>query len=152
MARAIQKPEPTERGVAKDAKPSTRSQAWKRDERSVSQWFQNHDGVNGTFSKIATSTGRLGHITQLQVDSASAHYCIEVKRRETAPAWLTDCWSQINQIAGLHGFSPVLVLRLPSEHYIFEGKQRPLPLLHIITPERHAVLLACEREAEASRV
>lgn len=148
MASAIDRVSITERGATRDTRPRSRSQAWKNDERTVSRWFQENDGINSLFRRISTSSGRLGHLTHLQFDSASKSYAIEVKRRESAPAWLSGAWSQVNQVAAEQRLRPVLVIVLPEQTYIVDGKNKRVPAMHIITPERHAHLLACEKRCE----
>lgn len=135
----------------RDSRPNSRSEAWKVNERSLAKWMVEHDGPNPIFQKLrlVTSTGRVGHLTGLQFDAASFHYAGECKRRESAPAWLTDCWAQVNQIADEQNLTPLLGLWLPRETYTFDGKQKRLPELHVIRPERHAELLRKEKEYDA---
>jgi len=153
VATAITKPAPTEHGKTPAAnKPRSQSKSWERNERDTAHWFTKNDGPDPEMQHVVTSSGRCGMLTHLQYDTASAHYCVEVKRRESAPSWLRDCWDQIQQVAASRVQRyPVLVLYLPGTTVI-EGKQFPRKAMHCITPERHQQLLECERQIEENNV
>jgi hypothetical protein len=154
MANAVAKPVPSERGKAKDAhKPRSVSQKWKTRERADSQWLRDHDGPDPMMVHVATSTGRLGHISYLGIDTSSLHYLGESKAR-TLPKWIVDAWIQINQKAvERQDRSPVLFMHPSGDNdtsFMCLGKSYRLPVMHIITPERHRFLLECERIVEGN--
>lgn len=87
-------------------------------------------------------TGRVGHINALQYDGHSLHYASEnknVKLNATWAAW----WTKIIERAALAGKEPCLRVD-PS------NRPKRVPVMHIITEERHRWLLECERRVEAS--
>lgn len=109
-------------------------------ERRIARWFLEHDGVDPAWENITTSTGRTGHITDLQFDAMSKHYCIEVKNI-VLPVTIWRFWSKICDIAKKHGKEPVLILAPKNDSL------KTRPALHVITAERHAQLLEAERRA-----
>lgn len=151
MARPIQKLEPSEKGNTKDRRPSSRSQRWKRCEREDSRWLRDHDGVDPVMARVATSTGRLGHITYMGLDTSSLHYVGETKARKL-PQWVIDAWTQINQIAlDRKDRAPILFLHPGGDNettFVHDGKSHRLPTMHVMTEERHRHLLECEARCE----
>lgn len=123
---------------------------WKKTERETAKWFQIYDGVDedSIFSKLKSSTGRLGHLFSLGFDAISKHYFIEVKHRKWSKE-IWNMWVQINQISIEHKVrNPVLVLSFSNEtqkYFICENKKYETPEMHIITPDRHKELLEKER-------
>lgn len=107
----------------------------KQSERDLGHWLLEHNGPCPDYSKIASSTGRVGHITELQFDVVSLNYAAENKHVKV-PKKLLGWWDQIVRIAQKHGKQPLLRLD-PSN----DGKH---PELHIITKERHEYLLDME--------
>lgn len=107
----------------------------KQSERDLGHWLLEHNGECPDYQKIASSTGRVGHITELQFDVVSKHYAAENKHVKI-PKKLLGWWEQIVSIAAKHGKQPLLRLD-PSN----DGKH---PELHIITKERHEYLLDME--------
>jgi hypothetical protein len=87
-----------------------------------------------------SSVGRVANTTQAGYDLRSLHYCGECKSKESFPKWLMGCWLQIVQIAGHEGKAALLMLKEPR-----------VPMLHIITAERHAELLGYEKEWQQAR-
>ena len=151
--KAAPKPVPRERGRGKGAKEyGSQSDRWKRKEREISRFFQTHDGLteNPTLRKLQTSTGRVGHLTDLGFDSVSRSFLIEVKCR-TLPLWQHTAWVQAVQLAADYGLAPALALTHAEAQrtYTHHGKVQALPDLVCITPERLAQLLAYERQALA---
>ena len=70
----------------------------KRSERAIARRMQDIDGRDPEFSRIASSTGRVGHITNLRFDAVSTSYVIENKNR-ILPGWLIKAWILIQQRA-----------------------------------------------------
>jgi hypothetical protein len=61
---------------------------------------------------------------------------------------LADCWKQIIEIAADYSLSPLLMIHLPKDTFTKDGKAKVLPVMHIITAERHEKLLQYERRCE----
>lgn len=81
-------------------------------------------------------------MTNLQADMLSLHYLGENKNEIVPKKWLRY-WDKINARANEWGKDAVLILDPPREN---RGSVNPdLPNLHIITPARHAELLAKEK-------
>ena len=116
-------------------------------ERREGHWFLDFDGPDPKWKNIASSAGRVGHVTQLQFDTVSKNYCVEVKNVKV-PAKLWKFWMQIVNVAAQHGKEPVLAI-VPTNEAL--GLRKKYPAMHIITDTRHAVLLEAEREVEAWR-
>lgn len=150
MAKPIQRLEPAEKGKTKDRKPASRSQAWKTWERTTCRAMLEHDGPNEMFTKmrLTTSTGRLGHLVELQLDGASKSYAVECKRYATGLGMLKKWWGQVQQLADTYHLSPLLALAFPDAEFTFEGKTKKLPPMHCITQDRHEYLLDCARRCE----
>lgn len=108
----------------------------KQSERDLGHWLLEHNGEDPFFMKIASSTGRVGQITDLQFDVVSKTYAAENKLVKV-PKKLLGWWTQIVAVADKHNKVPMLRI-VPSN----EGKH---PEMHIITKERHQELLDMER-------
>lgn len=65
------------------------------------------------------------------------------------PATIFKWWLQINQIAQAQGKEALLRIEPTNDVKILGVPKKPSSL-HIITEERHAELLRCEREYKAS--
>lgn len=115
----------------------------KQAERDSGKWLLEHDGEDHKWSGVASSTGRVGHITQLMFDVISKHYAGEVKNI-IVPAKLFGFWVKIVSVAAQHGKDPVLII-VPNNEQKLVGFPKKVPALHIITEERHAELLEKER-------
>lgn len=155
MAHSVELPEPSEKGKTKSTrKPQSLRQSWLRKERSDASWLQKADAPDPdpTIKASVTSTGRLGHLTHLGYDSASATYVGETKVR-SLPGWIKEAWIQINQVGLKRGRHPVLFLHLPTtddQWFVdHEGKKHRVPVMHIITEARHEELLEYERRCLA---
>lgn len=126
------------------------TQRWKTKERDIARLLQRIDGPprSAVLRSLQTSTGRLGHLSDLQVDSASRTFAIEIKCRKL-PVWLIQAWCQINERAREFGLEPLLALTIAAgQHektYQHAGKTYKTPELCIITFDRLEALLACER-------
>lgn len=98
----------------------------------MGHFLLDHNGPDPVFRHIASSTGRVGQITDLQFDVVSLDYAAENKLVKV-PKKILGWWAQIVEIAAKHGKQPLLRI-VPSN----EGKHTTLI---IITEERHAELL-----------
>ena len=117
----------------------------KESERDGGRWLLEHDGPDqrpgfAPGGGLVTSTGRIGHIHELQYDLASRSYAGENKRVLLNKTW-TEWWLKVISKAADAGKAPLLRI---------DPSNRPIriPELHIITKERHAQLLAAERFVE----
>lgn len=122
----------------------------KRSERAIAKRMTLIDGKDPAFEKIASSTGRIGHITGIRADAVSAHYIIENKNRKL-PAWLINAWVLINQKG--YDFRKEVLLHIeppnmPKEIPVNGVKER-LENLSIITQSRHEDLIQKEKALEA---
>lgn len=111
----------------------------KQSERDLGHYLLLHNGPDPTFRLISSSTGRVGHITELQFDVVSLDYAAENKNVKM-PKKLLGWWDQIVQVAKAHGKQPMLRI-VPTN----EGKHEEM---HIITSERHAELLDIEARSQ----
>jgi len=93
---------------------------------------------------MTTSTGRIGHITQLEADTLSLHYLGENKNEIVPKKWLLY-WKKINDHAVEWGKDALMRFE-PSNRALVSPS---LPDMHIITPERHAELLRKEQAYDA---
>jgi hypothetical protein len=101
-----------------------------------------YDGPDPRLKGIASSTGRVGHITQLQFDVASKTYAAENKQVRL-PARMFKWWLQILDVARDHDKEALLRIEPTNEPL---GLRKKVPSLHVITEERHRELLEAERE------
>ena len=108
----------------------------KQSERDLGHWLLEHDGRDPHFRHIASSTGRVGQITDLQFDVVSRTYAAENKQVKT-PKKLLGWWDQIILVAAKHSKEPMLRIEPTND-----GRHQEL---HIITKERHEALLDMER-------
>lgn len=115
----------------------------KKSERSGASWFIEHDGPDlppmNPGGGIVTVTGRVGHIYDLQYDGHSLHYASENKNVKLNATWV-EWWTKIIERAAAAGKQPCLRID-PS------NKPGRVPVMHIITEDRHRWLLECERRA-----
>lgn len=121
----------------------------KNSERAGTKRMVEVDGPDPQYAKIATSTGRVGHITNMRIDGISLHYVTENKNR-VLPAWMIAAWVLINQRA--IDFDKHVLLRLdppnmPKE-YPINGVIKKLDTMAVITQARHEELIIKERELE----
>lgn len=110
-------------------------------ERTVGKWLMEHDGPDPTMFGIASTTGRVGHINQMQIDILSKTYATEVKNIKM-PLRFLAFWDKIVLRASERGKEPLLVVE-PSN--IEFGLRKHAPRLHIISEDRHEALLETER-------
>lgn len=119
----------------------------KRSERTGASNLQAADGIAPEFKGIASSTGRVGHITALQIDGVSRSYVMENKNR-VLPSWLIKAWIVINQGALLWNKEPILRLDPPNMPKTIpaQGKQVPLSAMALITEKRHEYLVVRDKQ------
>lgn len=120
----------------------------KRSERSVAKEMQEADGPaeDAVFRGIKSSTGRIGHITSLQIDAVSRSYVTENKNR-VMPSWLIKAWIIINQRAIEFNKEAFLHIEPPNmpKTILINGKNVPLSTMAIITQARHKTLARRDR-------
>jgi hypothetical protein len=118
----------------------------KQSERDLGKWMLEHDGPDPAMRGIASSTGRVGHITQMQFDVISRTYASENKNVRLSKTFL-QWWLQILDVAADRGKVPLLSIEpsnvVPSS--LNGGRARKIPRMHIITEDRHAELLRAEQ-------
>ena len=117
----------------------------KQSERDGGHWLQKHDGEDPMWKHVASSTGRVGHITGLQFDMVSIHYTCENKQIKL-PARFLQFWLQIVDISVTHGKDALLRIE-PTN--VLVGVRKKAPVMHIITEDRHAELLRKEKEYDS---
>lgn len=105
----------------------------KQSERDLGHYLLEHNGPDPNFRLISSSTGRVGHITELQFDVVSFDYAAENKNVKV-PKKILGWWDQIVRVARDHGKEPLLRI-VPS------NDDKKYPEFHIISSERHADLL-----------
>jgi hypothetical protein len=114
----------------------------KDSERDLARFLMKHDGPDPRMTGIASSTGRVGHITNMQVDVLSRSFAAENKHIIVG-AKLSQAWLQINDVAVVHGKDALLRIE-PSNNRL----GRKVPDLIIITSEKLAELLRKEQELD----
>ena len=125
----------------------------KDSERRLGRFLLDADGPDPRFMPnggIASKTGRVGHITAMQFDVISKSYAAENKNVRLTVKFL-KWWTQIFVKAMDMGKEPLLVID-PSNKpgsFTHNGFTYKVPVMHIITEQRHGELLRCERIVEA---
>lgn len=122
----------------------------KDSERDLGKWLLEHDGSDPLMRGIASSTMRVGHITQMQYDVHSKTYAAENKRVRLNKTFLR-WWLQIIDVAAERGKVALLSIEpsniVPST--LNGGRARKVPRMHILPEDRHAELLRKEKIADA---
>lgn len=118
-------------------------------ERHLGKWLIEHDGPDPSFmpgNGVVTTTGRVGHVSALQYDVHSRSYAAENKNVKLNSQWL-KWWIQIFSRAVDQRKDPLLVIDPSNKPNTFthNGFRYRIPKVHMITEERHAYLLNCER-------
>ena len=118
----------------------------KQSERDIGKRMLDADGPDPMFSKIASSTGRVGHITSLRFDTVSRTYATENKNRKL-PVWLINAWILINQRASDFHKNALLHIEPPNapKTIPLNGQQVKLGNMAIITQEHHEELIHHEQ-------
>lgn len=104
------------------------------------------DGPDPAFKNIATSTGRIGHISGIRVDAVSKSYVTENKNRKV-PTWMIDAWVLINQRAIDFNKNALLHVEPPNmpRDIVINGRTVKLDTMAIISQTRHEELIRTER-------
>jgi len=121
----------------------------KDSERGIAERMLQADGADPSFRNIASSTGRIGHITGMRVDAISKNYVTENKNRKM-PSWIIDAWILINQRSVDFNKNALLHVDPPNMPKTFpiQGGNHKLDTMAIITQERHEELIKHERILE----
>ena len=122
----------------------------KQSERDIGKRMLDADGPDPMFSKIASSTGRVGHITSLRFDTVSRTYATENKNRKL-PIWLIKAWILIQQRA--HDFNKNALLHIEPPNLPktvpLNGQQIKMENMAIITQTHHEELIHHEQALAA---
>jgi hypothetical protein len=118
----------------------------KDSERGIAKRMVTVDGPDPAFAKIASSTGRIGHITGIRVDAISRSYVTENKNRKI-PTWMADAWLLINQRAMDFNKNALLHVEPPNmpKEFPLNGTRHKLDTMAIITQTRHEELIRYEK-------
>lgn len=118
----------------------------KDSERGIARRMQDVDGPDPAFRNIASSTGRIGHITGMRIDAISRSYVTENKNRKM-PSWLIAAWVLINQRAVDFNKNALLHVDPPNmpKEFVIQGGKRKLDTLAIISQTRHEELIHNEK-------
>jgi len=122
----------------------------KKYERQACKWGLEHaGGVHPLVKQIASSTGRVGHYTDLQIDGVFEKYSLECKEKINLPKWFLKGVEQAFNAVKTYQNQPLIVLYNPSNG----GKKTEADrdCLHIISKERHEELLKYEKEYNGSK-
>lgn len=126
----------------------------KDSERGIAKRMVAADGPDPSFSRIASSTGRIGHINNLRIDAVSRTYVTENKNRKM-PTWLIDAWVLLNQRGDDFQKNILLHVDPPNmpRDYPTQGVKRKLDTMAIIKQSRHEQLIIKEKAlAELERI
>lgn len=118
----------------------------KDSERGIARRMSDVDGHDPAFKNIATSTGRIGHISGIRVDAVSKNYVTENKNRKV-PTWMIDAWVLINQRAIDFNKNALLHIEPPNmpRDIVINGQTSKLDTMAIIPQSRHEELIRTER-------
>lgn len=118
----------------------------KDSERGIAKRMVAVDGPDPAFRNIATSTGRIGHISGIRVDAVSKNYVTENKNRKV-PTWMIDAWVLINQRGIDFNKNALLHVEPPNmpRDIVIQGRTVKLDTMAIITQTRHEELIRTER-------
>lgn len=118
----------------------------KNAERTAASRMVAIDGRDPQYDKIATSTGRVGHITNMQFDAISKTYVTEVKNRQL-PGWLVKAWIQIQQRAIDFNRNALLYLDPPNapKEFPLHAVKHKNDAMAVIRQDRHEELIAKEK-------
>lgn len=118
----------------------------KDSERGIARRMIDADGEDPAWKSIASSTGRIGHVTGIRVDAVSKNYFTENKNRKL-PTWLVAAWLLINQRARDFDKHALLHIEPPNmaRDYVLNTVKYKLDNMAIITQPRHEELILAER-------
>ncbi len=107
---------------------------------------QEADGPDPRYKNIASSTGKVGHLTGLRFDAISRTYVSEDKNRPL-PKWLIDAWILILQRSIDNQKNAQLRLNPPNiaKTFLINGEKIKTPSMTVITYERHLELIKSAR-------
>lgn len=118
---------------------------WKKSERDIARSMVDIDGADPAYKGIASSTGKIGHITSMQADAISKTYVTEAKNRDL-PVWIRDAWVQIQQRALDLNKNALLYIDPPTRtDFMINGTKHKSSALSIITKSRHDELILNEK-------
>jgi len=122
----------------------------KNSERNIARRMKDIDGEDPAWSKISSSTGRVGHLTGLQFDAISRRYVIENKNR-LLPLWLIKAWVQILQKGADFDKHALLHLEPPNlpREFPVNGTKRKTDTMALIQQTRHEDLIRKEQKLDA---
>lgn len=134
------------------ASPSQKSiiRRSKNSERNIAKKMVAIDGPDLNYKGIASSTGRIGHVTALRADAISANYLTENKNRKI-PTWMAAAWLLIQQRSIDFGKYALLHIEPPNtpKDFPLNGQKYKMSTLHIITQDRHQQLIEEEKVIQA---
>lgn len=112
-----------------------RSSAWKTVEQDVGRLLQRAAGkvTSVPLINLVSSTGRVGHMPELQVDimvgEGTSAYAIEAKRR-ALPKWITEALVQVQRVASDWDRLPAFAFALNSEikQRVIKTKRGSIPV------------------------
>lgn len=118
----------------------------KDSERGISKRMVTADGFDPAYNKIASSTGRVGHISGMRIDGISRTYVTENKNRKM-PTWLIQAWILINQRGEDFQKNVLLHIDPPNmpRDYQSQGMKKKLDTMAIIRQTRHEELIRKEK-------
>lgn len=118
----------------------------KDSERGIAKRMVAADGPDPSFSNIASSTGRIGHISGIRIDAVSRTYVTENKNRKM-PTWLIGAWVLINQRGEDFNKNVLLHVDPPNmpKEYLSQGVKKKLDTMAIIRQSRHEELIKKEK-------
>lgn len=121
----------------------------KNTERTAASRMVEVDGRDPQYDKIATSTGRVGHITNMQFDAISKTYVTEVKNRQL-PGWLVKAWIQIQQRSLDFHKNALLYLEPPNapKEFTLNTVKHKNDAMAVIRQDRHEELILKEKLVE----
>ena len=109
----------------------------------MGKWLLEHDGPDPVMhpgNGIVSETGRVGHVTAMQFDVISLHYSAENKNEKVPSTWW-GYWKKIVEKARQWNKEPLLRIEPTNDD------AKKFPNLVILTEDRHAFLLRCEKLA-----
>lgn len=118
----------------------------KDSERGIAKRMVAADGPDPSFANVASSTGRVGHISGLRIDAVSRTYVTENKNRKM-PTWLIDAWLLLHQRGDDFGKNILLHVDPPNmpKEYISQGTKKKMDTMAILKQSRHESLIMKEK-------
>ena len=134
------------------AKQKSLRRRYNTSERNIGKRMLEADGADPVFKNIATSTGRIGHITNIRADTVSKNYIVENKNR-TIPKWIIDAWILILQKAEDFQKHALLHLEPPNlpKEFPINGVKKKTDTMAVIQQSRHESLIVSERHLNEAK-